>query len=264
MTVLDTFRLDGRTALVTGASRGLGRAIAIAYAQAGANVVLAARDTDKLDEVAEEIRAMGASADIEAFELSDLAATEAAVPRVLARHGGLDILVNNAGIVDWGEFTESTLPDWQRMFDVNVTAMYLLCREAAKPMIAQRWGRIINFGSYVSQTGRERLTAYTASKHAVLGLTRSIAGELGRYNVTCNGIAPAFFDTDMAAPTVGDPERSKVFRSTIAMGRFGDPSEIAGPAVFLASEASGYLTGQMLHVDGGVANVLSLPVRVEE
>ena len=129
-------------------------------------------------------------------------------------------------------------------------------------MIAQGHGRIINFGSYVSAIGRERLAAYTASKHAVAGLTRSIAGELARHGVTCNAIAPGFFDTDMAAPTVGDPERSKIFRSAIAMGRFGNAEEIVGPAVFLASDAASYVTGQVLHVDGGVANVLSLPVTV--
>lgn len=259
---MDMFRLDGRIAMVTGASRGLGRAIALAYARAGATVVLAARDEAKLNEVADEIRRAGGSADVEAFELADLAAAEAAVPNVLSRHGRLDILVNNAGISGWSAFTDSTLADWQTMFDVNVTAMYLLSREAAKPMIERNWGRIINFGSYVSMIGRERLAAYTASKHAVLGLTRSIAGELARYNVTCNGIAPGFFKTDMAAPTVGDPERAEVFRGAIAMGRFGEPEEITGPALFLASDAGGYVTGQMLNVDGGVANVLSLPVKV--
>jgi gluconate 5-dehydrogenase len=259
---IDLFRLDGRVAMVTGASRGLGRAIAIGFAQAGASVVLCARDRAKLEGVAGEIRAGGGSASIACFDLADLAAVERAVPDVLAEHGQLDILVNNGGISEWSGFTDSTLDQWQRVFDTNVSAMYLLSREAAKPMIAQGRGRIINFGSYVSTTGRERLAAYTASKHAVAGLTKSIAGELARHNVTCNAIAPGFFDTDMAAPTVGDPERSKVFRSAIAMGRFGDPGEIVGPALFLASDAASYVTGLMLHVDGGVANALSLPVTV--
>jgi gluconate 5-dehydrogenase len=141
--------------------------------------------------------------------------------------------------------------------------MYLLCREMSRGMVARGWGRIINFASYVSQTGRPNLSAYTASKHAVLGLTRALAAELAPHGVTCNAIAPGFFDTDMAAPTVGHPQRAKIFKDAIALGRFGDPDEIVGPALFLASQASSYVTGHMLPVDGGVANILSLPVVVE-
>lgn len=261
---IDLFRLNDRVAIVTGASRGLGRAIALGFAEAGAHVVLCARDRARLESVAEEIRGKGGSASIISFDLADHQAVENAIPAIVAAHGRVDILVNNGGISEWSAFTESTTERWQTVFDTNVTAMYVLSREAAKPMIAQGKGRIINFGSYVSTIGRERLAAYTASKHAVAGLTKSIAGELGRHNVTCNAIAPGFFDTDMAAPTVADPERARVFRSAIAMGRFGDPCEIVGAAIFLASDAASYVTGQILHVDGGVANALSLPVSVTQ
>jgi gluconate 5-dehydrogenase len=257
------FSLEGRVALVTGASRGLGRAMAGGLAEAGATVVLAARDVTGLERAAQEIRDAGGRADIEAFELSDHVACAAIVPKVLARHGRLDILLNNGGISEWGAFTTSTLDQWERVFAVNVTSGYILAREAAKPMIAARWGRIINIGSYVSVIGRERLTAYTASKHAIAGMTKSIAGELGRHNVTCNAISPGFFNTDMAAPTVKDPQRSSIFKSAIAMGRFGEASEMVGPVLFLASEAASYVNGHMLHVDGGVADVLSLPVSVQ-
>lgn len=261
---MELFSLAGRTALVTGASRGLGRAIALGMASAGARVILAARDEAKLASVAEDIRAAGGEADMISFELGDLPAVEAAIPSLLARGERIDILVNNGAIGGWGALADSTLDQWRRMFDVNVSSMYLLAREAARPMVAQGWGRIINFGSYVSKIGRPNLSAYTASKTAVLGLTRAIAADLAPSGVTCNGLAPGFFDTDMAAPTVGHPERARIFKSAIAMGRFGQPHEIAGAAIFLASEAAGYITGQMLHVDGGVEGILSLPVVVEE
>lgn len=259
----DLFSLEGRTAVVTGASRGLGRAIALGFAEAGASLVMTARDAGKLEETAEEARALGANVRTLAFDLADLAAVEAAVAQILADEVPVDILVNNGGIAEWGPLHSSELSHWQRMFDVNVASMYLLCRELSKPMVARGWGRIVNFGSYVSETGRPNLSAYVASKHAVLGLTRSIAAELAPHGVTCNAIAPAFFDTDMAAPTVGHPQRAKIFRDTIAMGRFGDPAEIVGPVRFLASEASRYVTGHMIPVDGGVANILSVPVVVE-
>jgi gluconate 5-dehydrogenase len=257
------FSLEGRTALITGASRGLGHAIALALAEAGAEVILAARDEAKLKATAKEIAAAGGRASICAFDLADLSAVESATRQLAAGEGPIDILVNNGGISGWSSLPDSTLVQWRTMFDVNVSSMYLLCREISKGMVARGWGRIVNFASYVAQTGRPNLSAYTASKHAVLGLTRSVAADLAPHGVTCNAIAPGFFDTDMAAPTVGHPERARIFRSAIAMGRFGDPREITGPVLFLASDASSYVTGHMLHVDGGVAGILSLPVVVE-
>lgn len=259
----DLFSLAGRTALVTGASRGLGRATALGLARAGASLILAARDADKLAETADLIRAAGGTARCLTFDLGDLAAVETAATRLSDGEAAIDILVNNAAIADWGPLDGSSLAQWQRMFDTNVAAMYLLCRELSRGMAARGWGRIVNFASYVAQTGRPNLSAYVASKHAVLGLTRALAAELAASGVTCNAIAPGFFATDMAAPTVGHPQRARIFRDAIAMGRFGDPDEIVGPVLFLASEASRYVTGHMLPVDGGVANILSLPVVVE-
>ena len=261
--MLPSFSLSGRTALVTGASRGLGRAIALGLAAAGADLVLAARDEAKLQEVAGEIARAGGKARICAFELGDAADVERASAALLDAGVQVDVLVNNGAIAGWGSVEGATLGQWRNMFEVNVTSMFLLCQAFSKGMVQRGWGRIINFGSYVSETGRPNLAAYTASKHAVLGLTRSLAAEFAPHGVTCNAIAPGFFDTDMAAPTVGDPRRSKIFRDAIAMGRFGDPDEIVGPVLFLASEASSYVTGHMLAVDGGVGGVLSLPVVVE-
>ncbi len=259
----ELFSLAGRTALITGASRGLGRAMALGMARAGADLILAARDEAKLRLVGDEVASLGRRAEICAFDLADLASVESSIRRILARGAQIDVLVNNGAIAGWGALATSTLDEWRSMFDVNVSSMYLLCREASRGMVERRWGRIINFASYVAQTGRPNLSAYTASKHAVLGLTRSIAAELAPHGVTCNAIAPGFFDTDMAAPTVGHPQRAKIFCDAIAMARFGAPAEIVGPALFLASEASSYVTGHMLHVDGGVAGILSLPVVVE-
>ena len=258
------FSLEGRKALVTGASRGLGRAIALGFAEAGADLVLAARDAATLEKTAEEVRRHGGThVRTLPFDLADLGAVEAAIAHLAEQDAAIDILVNNGGIAGWSPLHESTIGDWNRMFDVNVASMYLLCRELSKGMITRGWGRIINFASYVSDTGRPNLAAYTASKHAVLGLTRSIAADLAPHGITCNAIAPGFFDTDMAAPTVGNPQRAKIFRDAIALGRFGEPEEIVGPVQFLASEASRYVTGHMIPVDGGVANILSLPVVVE-
>lgn len=258
----DLFSLRGRVALVTGASRGLGKALAQALANAGATVVLAARDGERLAAVAEEIRGDGGEAHFEAFDLTDEDALTAVVPRILQRHGHLDILVNNAGVCIWEEFLRSSTEAWRKTLETNLTAPYLLARAAAKPMVAQGWGRIINIGSYVSVLGRERLQAYVASKHGVAGLTKSLAGELGRHGVTCNAIAPGFFLTDMAEPVTRAPERMRVFTDCIALGRWGRPEELGGAAVFLASEAGSYVNGHVLHVDGGVADVLSLRVAV--
>lgn len=256
------FDLHGRVVLVTGASRGLGFAMARALAGAGARVVLAARGRDALEQAAADIRGDGGDAHTLAFDLLDEAAVVAAVPQVLAQHGRLDILLNNAGLCLWSAFLESSLDDWHRTLAVNLTAAYVLAREAARPMIAQRWGRIINVGSYVSVIGRERLQAYAASKHGLLGLTKSIAGEVGRHGVTCNAIAPGFFVTEMSGPVRRDPQRMQVFTGAIAMQRWGQPAELAGPALFLASEAASYVNGHTLHVDGGVAEVLSLATTV--
>lgn len=259
---MNLFSLQGRVALVTGASRGLGRAMALGLAAAGATVVLAARDTAKLYAVANEIWGAGGHADVEAFDLTDEAAVIAAVPNVLKRQGRLDVLLNNAGVCAWESLLESSLDSWRRTLEVNLTAVYLLAREAAKPMLAQRSGRIINVGSYVSVLGREKLQAYVASKHGIAGLTKSLAGELGPHGIRCNGICPGYFLTEMAEPVTSKPQLMEIIRSRIPVGRWGHAEELCGAAIFLASEASSYVNGQMLMVDGGLSDVLSLPMSV--
>ncbi|NPT53936.1 SDR family NAD(P)-dependent oxidoreductase [Paraburkholderia elongata] len=260
------FSLDGQVALVTGASRGLGLAMASALACAGATVVLAARSRASLDAAAASIRAVsggsGGAIDVEPFDLTDQAAIEAAVQNVLARHGRIDILLNNAGICEWSDFLKSTPQMWRRTMDTNVTAAYLLAQQASPPMIERGHGRIINVGSYVSVLGREKLQAYVASKHAVAGLTKSLGAELGRYGIRCNGICPGYFMTDMAEPVTSNAQMKEIVRSHISVGRWGRPEELGGAAVFLASDASSYMNGQMLMVDGGVSEILSFPMSV--
>ncbi|WP_425930470.1 glucose 1-dehydrogenase [Pseudomonas sp. NyZ201] len=259
---MQLFSLQGKVALVTGASRGLGRAMAMGLAAAGALVVLAARDRERLLEVAEAIRQQGGQADIQAFDLADEAAVVAAVPAIVQRHGRLDVLLNNAGICLWQPLLDSSLDDWRRTLDINLTAHYLLAREAARPMLAQGSGAIINVASYVARVGREKLQAYVASKHGVVGLTKSLAGELGPHGIRCNAICPGYFHTDMAEPVSANPALWETVRSHISVGRWGNPEELQGAAVFLASDASSYVNGHSLMVDGGVSEVLCLPVPV--
>ena len=231
-------------------------------AQAGATVVITARHETPLRQAVETLRAEGLTVHFEAFDLLDEGACVSAVDKVVADLGAIDILVNNAGICIWSGFRESTLDMWRRTLDTNLTAAYVMAHAVTRSMVARRYGRIINIGSYVSVLGRERLQAYVASKHGLAGLTKSLAGELGRDGITCNAIAPGFFLTEMAEPVTRDPARMKIFTDCIAMGRWGNPAELAGAVVFLASQAGSYVNGHILHVDGGVAEVLSLPVAI--
>jgi gluconate 5-dehydrogenase len=257
------FSLDGQVALVTGASRGLGLAMASALACAGATVVLAARSCASLDTAAASIRAgSGGRVDVEPFDLTDQSTIEAAVQNVLARHGRIDILLNNAGICEWSDFLQSTPQMWHRTMDTNVTAAYLLARQVSPSMIEHGHGRIINVGSYVSVLGREKLQAYVASKHAVAGLTKSLGAELGRHGIRCNGICPGYFMTEMAEPVTSNAQMKEIVRSHISVGRWGRPEELGGAAVFLASDASSYMNGHMLMVDGGISEILSFPISV--
>lgn len=252
-TVLEQFRLDGRVALVTGASRGIGRAIALALAGAGAKVVLAGRDPATLGPVADEIRkglpdrlALPVRLDV-----SDLDSHAAVLEQVLGELGAVDILVNNAGTNVRRESAEYTPDDWDLVMDTNLKGTFFLTQAVGRHMIERRRGKILNIGSMSAYMGLATVSAYTASKAALQGLTRLLAVEWADHNIQVNAIAPGWIRTDLTAAIQGTPRYDWVLNRT-PVGRFGEPHELAGAAVFLCSPAADFITGQVLAVDGGI------------
>jgi len=250
------FSLQGKVALVTGASRGLGRAMADALAQSGALVVVNGREAATLQKVAAEITAAGGKAEVAAFDVADEAAQAAALQDIVQRHGRLDIVVANAGIQHRKPITEFETADFQRIIATNLTAVWTLAREAARVMIPARRGRIIITGSISGYLARPTISAYVASKGAVHALTRQLAVELAPHNITVNSIAPGFFGTEMNTALVENAEFSAWVARSTPLGRWGDPKEIGGPAVFLASDEASYVTGHVLTVDGGMTGAM--------
>ncbi len=250
--IADRFSLKGRVAMVTGASRGLGWAMAAALAEAGAKLILCGRDEAALDERVHRLKTSGAQASAAVFDVAERTAAGPVVEAALKEHGRLDILVNNAGIAHrqvLGEFTDE---DWDLTIATNLSACFSLAREASRPMTAQGWGRIINIVSIMALQARTTVPAYVASKGGLAALTRAFAVELGPKGVTCNAIAPGYFLTDMTEVTAADPDFDAMVRRRTPLGRWGKPEELAGAAVFLASEAASYVNGHVLVVDGGM------------
>jgi 2-deoxy-D-gluconate 3-dehydrogenase len=249
--VLDLFRLDGRVALVTGANRGIGAGIALALAQAGADVVLLGR-TEPSSTI-DVITASGRRSSWVGLDLGRASAAEIgeAVASVVDELGPLDILVNNAGIIRRAPAVEHPVADWDDVLAVNLDAVFHLCQAAGRVMLAQGSGKIINIASMLSFQGGIRVPSYTAAKHAVLGLTRALANEWAASGVNVNAIAPGSIATDNTAPLRADPERARAITERIPAGYWGTPDDLAGAAVFLASDASRYVHGAVLPVDGG-------------
>jgi len=247
--ILDEFRLDGKVALVTGASRGLGRAMAQALAEAGADV--AAVDIGDCGATREHIEKLGRKCAVFQTDIAAPGAAPMLVEKTLAALGRLDILVNNAGIIRRAPFLEFTEKDWDDVMNVNIRALFLLSQAAARIMVTQGRGKIINVASMLSFQGGIRIPSYTASKSAVMGLTRLLACELGPLGINSNAIAPGYMATDNTKPLREDPERSKAILERIPMGRWGQPEDLQGVVVFLASAASDYINGYTIAVDGG-------------
>ena len=248
---LSLFSLEGKKALVTGASRGLGRAIALALARAGADVAVVSRSPEDLQRVALEIEALGQRGVPIAADVSREEEVEAMRDEALKALGTVHILVNNAGTSLRKPVLQMTLEEWERVLRTNLTAYFLVARALGPTMLAQRWGRVINMASLRVHLTSPGLAAYASTKGAIVPFTKTLALEWVDYNVKVNAIAPGYFDTPLVAYVKDLKEVYEATVKPITMGRWGRPEEVGGVAVFLASEASNYLTGQVIFVDGG-------------
>ena len=249
--ILDSFKLDGKVALVTGASRGLGQAMAIGLAEAGADI--AGLDLLESDETGERVRALGRRyaavvSDLREATPDQLSDLVAGVVDVL---GQLDILVNNAGIIRRAPIFEFSEEYWDDVLQINLKALFFLSQVAARQMASQGGGKIINIASMLSFQGGILVPSYTASKSAVAGITKALANELAGKNINVNAIAPGYMATDNTAPLRADAKRNQAILERIPAGRWGDPADLKGIAVFLASSASDYMQGSIVPVDGG-------------
>jgi 3-oxoacyl-[acyl-carrier protein] reductase len=244
------FRLNDRVALVTGASQGIGEAIARALAEAGASVVVAARNAAKLEAVVAGISAAGSEVAAVTMDVADPEQVKSGFRQAIERFGRLDILVNNAGITRDGLAVRMKPEDWDAVLRTNLTGAHLCAQQAIATMLRQRWGRIINLSSVVARMGNAGQAKYVATKAGLIGLTKALAAEVASRNITVNAIAPGFISTAM---TEALPEKAlEQLSSRIPLGRLGTPADVAAAAVFLASEEAGYITGHILDVNGGM------------
>ena len=254
--ILKAFRLDGKVALVTGASRGLGRAMAVGLAGAGADVALVGRDRSTLEPVAHEIeRDLGRQALPVQLDVAEVEAIPAAVAQVMERFGRIDIVINNAGMNIRKATLDYTPAEWDAVLDTNLKGAFFLTQEVGRHMIEAGRGKILNIGSMTAFLGIPTVPAYTVTKAALQQLTRLLAVEWAEHNIQVNAIAPGWISTDLTAPLKTNPDLQPRYRwvlSRTPAGRFGEPEELVGAAVFLCSPAADFITGQILAVDGGL------------
>jgi gluconate 5-dehydrogenase len=250
------FDLAGRVALVTGAYRGLGFSIARGLALAGATVILNGRKPDELAQAAKSLSDGGLKADVAVFDITDRDAVHAGVDAAIARHGGIDILVNNAGIQRRGPLVEFTQKEWDEVIATNLTAPFVVSQAVLPGMIAMKRGKIIHIASLMSELARPTVVPYTAAKGGVRQLTRGMAVELAPMGIQVNAIAPGYFATEMNRALIDNAEFNAWVCKRTPAGRWGDPHELAGLAVFLASPAANYMTGQLVVMDGGMSVAL--------
>lgn len=252
-----TFRLDGRVALVTGSSAGIGRAIAQALAQAGATVVLNGRDTARLEAARAALAADGLVLRAQAFDVCDAAAVEQGVQAIECDVGPIDILFNNAGMQHRAPFHEFPPEAWQRLMRTNLDSMFIVGQAVARRMVPRGRGRIVNIASVQSELGRPGIAPYAASKGAVKMLTKGMAIDLGPHGITVNGLGPGYFKTELNAALVANAEFSQWLINRTPSRRWGEvDADLGGVAVFLASDAARFVNGHILYVDGGVTATL--------
>ena len=250
------FDLTGRTALITGSSRGLGRAIAEGFAAAGATVILNGTDTGRLEAATAEMRAAGRTVHCLRFDVTDEPAIMDAFERMDRQTVEVDILVNNAGIQFRRPMVELETENWRRVIETNLTAAFVLGREAARRMIPRKRGKVINIGSLTSSLARATVAPYTVAKGGIKMLTQAMAAEWAEHNIQANAIGPGYMLTDMNQPLIDNPQFDAWVKGRTPSRRWGKPEELVGAAIFLASSASDYVNGQLIYVDGGFTAVM--------
>ena len=244
-------KLDGKTAVITGASKGLGRAMALALAAEGGRLALVSRNLEQLNQTASVVKSAGGEARAFQADVSREDQVQRLEREIGEAFGGVHILINNAGINIRKAITEFTLEEWTRVNDTNLTSVFLMCRAFVPKMKAGKWGRVINLGSTMAHTSLPGRSAYSASKTAVLGITRALALELAAGGITVNAISPGPFATEMNTPLMQNPELNQFIISRVPLGRWGRVEEVGHLAVFLCSEDSGFITGTDILIDGG-------------
>ncbi len=250
--MMKRFDLSGRTALITGSSKGIGLALADALGSAGATLVLNARDATRLDAARRELQGRGWTVHAVPFDVTDADAVHAGVARIEAEIGPIDVLVNNAGMQHRTPFAEFPLDAWRKLTATNLDSVFYVGREVAQRMIPRRRGKIINVCSVQSELGRPGIAPYAATKGAVKMLTKGMAIDLGKHGIQVNGLGPGYFKTELNQALVADPTFSAWLTGRTPLGRWGEVDELGGAAIFLASDASSFVSGHILYVDGGV------------
>lgn len=253
---MSLFDLTGRRALVTGSSLGIGRALATGLAQAGAHIVMNARNADRLAQAAEELRATGATVDTLVFDATDVEAVRTAVDAYEAEQGAIDILVNNAGMQHRTPLEDFPPDMFETLMRTNVSSAFYVGQAVARHMIERGNGKIINIASVQTMLARPGIAPYTASKGAVGNLTKGMATDWARFGLNCNAIAPGYFDTPLNAALVADPEFSAWLEKRTPAGRWGQVEELVGACVFLSSDGASFVNGHVLYVDGGITACL--------